>query len=118
MKILFVNMFYNEEGGAQKSTKFLAEQLVKEGHEVFAYSDDAIDSDIEEVINGVKVFRRRTPLFSLHYIFSAKKNPAKHFFYKIFETYNVFAKKNLSISLRKYNQILFILIQFQECLYQ
>ena len=49
MKILFVNMFYNEEGGAQKSTKFLAEQLVKEGHEVFAYSDDAIDSDIEEV---------------------------------------------------------------------
>ncbi|HEV0938994.1 TPA: glycosyltransferase, partial [Streptococcus pneumoniae] len=93
MKILFVNMFYNEAGGAQKSTKFLAEQLVKEGHEVFAYSDDAIDSDIDEVINRVKIFRRRTPLFSLHYIFSAKKNPAKHFFYKIFETYNVFAKR-------------------------
>ena len=109
MKILFVNMFYNEEGGAQKSTKFLAEQLVKEGHEVFAYSDDAIDSDIEEVINGVKVFRRRTPLFSLHYIFSAIKYLRPIIYLQ---------KENLSISLRKYNQILFTLIQFQECLYQ
>ena len=93
MKILLVNMFYNEEGGAQKSTMYLAEQLYREGHQVFVYSNDAIDRDVNEEKNGVKIFRRVVPLFNLHYIFKSKKNIFKHFFYKAFETYNIFAKK-------------------------
>lgn len=93
MKILLVNMFYNEEGGAQKSTMYLAEQLYREGHQVFVYSNDAVDRDVDEEKNGVKIFRRTVPFFDLHYIFKSKKNIFKHFFYKMFETYNIFAKK-------------------------
>lgn len=96
VKILLVNMFYNEEGGAQKSTMYLAEQLYREGHQVFVYSNDAVDRDINEEKNGVKIFRRIVPLFDLHYIFKSKKNIFKHFFYKIFETYNIFAKKKFT----------------------
>lgn len=96
VKILLVNMFYNEEGGAQKSTMYLAEQLYREGHQVFVYSNDAVDRDVNEEKNGVKIFRRIVPLFDLHYIFKSKKNIFKHFFYKTFETYNIFAKKKFT----------------------
>ncbi len=93
MKILLVNMFYNEEGGAQKSTTLLAEQLAKEGHEVSVYSIDT-DKPVKEQKNGVNVYRRSTWTFNLNYIFKPQKSVLKHLFYKCFETYNKKAEHN------------------------
>lgn len=102
MKILLVNMFYNEEGGAQKSTTLLAEQLVKEGHEVSVYSIDT-DKAINEQKNGVHVYRRNTRTFNLNYIFNPQKNKLKHLFYKCFETYNKQAERNFEEVLNQVN---------------
>ncbi|MGT2783895.1 glycosyltransferase family 4 protein [Streptococcus merionis] len=93
MKILLVNIFYNEEGGAQKSTTLLAEQLVKEGHEVSVYSIDT-DKPVNEKKNGVQIFRRNTTTFDLNYIFKTRKNRFKHLFYKFFEVFNKSAERN------------------------
>lgn len=102
MKILLVNMFYNEEGGAQKSTTLLAEQLVKEGHEVSVYSIDT-DEAIDEQKNGVYIYRRNISTFNLNYIFNPQKNKLKHLFYKCFETYNKQAERNFEEVLNQVN---------------
>lgn len=102
MKILLVNMFYNEEGGAQKSTTLLAEQLVKDGHDVSVYSIDT-ENAVDEKKNGVKVFRRNTSTFNLNYIFKPQKNRLRHLYYKCFETYNKSAERNFINILNQVN---------------
>lgn len=60
MKILILNTWYypNIKGGAEQSTKLLAENLVKSGNEVAIYSIDSKTESIEkEVIKGVTVYR-------------------------------------------------------------
>lgn len=63
MRVLLVNTWYypNMKGGAEQSTKLLAENLAKNGHDVAIY---CIDSEVKnnngifrEIINGVTVFR-------------------------------------------------------------
>lgn len=58
MRILLVNSYYYPEvyGGAEYSVKKLAEQLVKDGHEVSVMCTCESES-VEETINGVRVFR-------------------------------------------------------------
>ena len=60
MKVLLVNTWYypNMEGGAEQSTKLLAESLVRSGNEVAVYCIDSDNDEIiTQVINGVKVYR-------------------------------------------------------------
>ncbi|MBM6820167.1 glycosyltransferase family 4 protein [Clostridium saudiense] len=60
MKILLVNTWYypNIEGGAEQSTKLLAENLVKAGNEVAVYCiDSETDEMTIEIINGVRIYR-------------------------------------------------------------
>lgn len=60
MKILLINTLYypNMEGGAEQSTKLLAENMVKQGNEVAVYCIDSKKDKIEiENINGVIVYR-------------------------------------------------------------
>lgn len=60
MNILIINMFYypNIKGGTENSIKLLAENLVKVGHNVYVYTQDAEKESIEwERLNGVNVYR-------------------------------------------------------------
>lgn len=64
MKVIFVNSFYfpQEVGGAERSIKFLAEGLVKSGHQAVVLTTGEQDEEVE--LNGVKVIRRRNRNFS------------------------------------------------------
>lgn len=57
MKILIVNSFYypDEVGGAERSVKFLAEELVRKGNEVAILTTGGVSERCVE--NGVRVFR-------------------------------------------------------------
>ena len=58
MKILFFNYeFFPIGGGGSTVTKFLAEELVRKGHEVSLVTSKYKDLKEYEVINGVKVHR-------------------------------------------------------------
>ena len=60
MKILLVNTFYypNIVGGAEYSTKLLAEGLEKNGNQVSVFTvDRALSKCEEENINGIKIYR-------------------------------------------------------------
>lgn len=65
MRILIVNSWYfpNMKGGAEQSTKLLAENLLNAGHQVAVLSGDGVSAQnkVEEV-NGVSVYRIRTAL--------------------------------------------------------
>lgn len=58
MKVVLINTFYSPNiiGGAERSTQFLAEALVREGHEAIVLSTvDHADSTVDH-LNGVKVY--------------------------------------------------------------
>lgn len=59
MRILIVNSFYapTEIGGAERSVRFLAEQLVVKGHEVMVFTTQNQEGVQHDVLNGVQVYR-------------------------------------------------------------
>lgn len=59
MRILIVNSFYapTEIGGAERSVRFLAEQLVAKGHEVMVFTTQNQEGPQHDVLNGVQVYR-------------------------------------------------------------
>ena len=59
MRILIVNSFYfpDQVGGAERSIKILADELVRKGHSVGVFATGSVDDWKEEVIDGVQVFR-------------------------------------------------------------
>lgn len=77
MKILIVNSFYfpDEVGGAERSIKFLAEELVKKGNEVAILTTGGVSERCEE--NGVRVFRIKAKNFA-DYFFGAARKPLWH----------------------------------------
>lgn len=65
MNILFVNSWYypNMKGGAEQSTKLLAEGMAEMGHSVSVISGDAAENEEErDIVNGVRVYRLKTHL--------------------------------------------------------
>ena len=58
MKVLFINTFYypNVVGGAERSVQFLAETLVKKGHEAIVLSIDKTHGIRTDRANGVKIY--------------------------------------------------------------
>lgn len=65
MKILLINSWYypNMRGGAEQSTKALAEQLYKNGHDVAVLSADGLTANVTtEMISRIVVYRCKTYL--------------------------------------------------------
>ena len=88
MKLVIVNTLYtpNLIGGAERSVQFLAEALVKEGHEVAVVSTRAQSGTHQDVVNGVKVYY--VGLKNLYWPFdSGKLEPLKPLWHGI-DTYN------------------------------
>lgn len=59
MRVLIVNSFYapTEIGGAERSVRFIAEQLVSRGHAVRVFTTLNNESSVKDVINGVEIYR-------------------------------------------------------------
>lgn len=95
MKVLIVNTFYypHEVGGAEKSVRILAEELVKKGCDVtiLALSDDGVKNI--EYINDVKI--QRVPIMNLYVPGlqdgggSGITGKLKKLFWHFFDYYNV-----------------------------
>lgn len=94
MKILLINTFYYPQiyGGAEISTQKLAEELVKNGHDVTILATS--DKNIEEEINNVRVIRIKVKnIFNT--IEAKEKNGFKKVIYKFIDIYNIFNYKKL-----------------------
>ncbi len=80
MRILIINTFYypNMQGGAEQSVKLLAENLVKNGHEVAVFCGDSKKEEMEqEIIEGVKIYRSNTGKLELFRACYDKKSVGK-----------------------------------------
>ena len=79
MKILFVlEYYYPHIGGVETLFKTLAEGLVEKGHEVTVFTTRLKGYKEKEVVNGVKIIRKKIPfnsrmLFSFYTIFDVLK---------------------------------------------
>lgn len=67
MRILIVNSFYfpDQVGGAERSIKILADELVRKGHSVGVFATGSVDNLQEEIIDGVTVYRVPSDNFSI-----------------------------------------------------
>lgn len=88
LKILYVNTFYNEAAGAQKSTKLLAESMANLGNEVHVFTIDSSKNNHSEIINDVTVHRTKTFLYNPYYFIRKKRSKFIMFLYKISELFN------------------------------
>lgn len=106
MKVCLVNSFYEPDilGGAEVSVKILAENLIKKGIEVFVICSG--EEDTEEIINGVKVYRRKINSIctTKSYIQNNEKiNKCNKIIYKSIEINNIFNKNKFKYILEKEN---------------
>lgn len=89
MRILLINTFYypNMEGGAEHSTKLLAEALSTE-NDVAIFSIDSKEKDNTEIINDVKVYRVYSKNFKLYEFNDNKMKKIKKYSQKLYTYYN------------------------------
>jgi len=95
MKILIVNSLYypNIVGGAEKSTRILAEGIKKKGLNPIVITTS--DKDKIGYINGIKVYYVRIP--NLYWMKNAKKQSMlKKPFWHLIDSFNIFVKKRIS----------------------
>lgn len=87
MRVIVVNSFYYPEiyGGAEISVKLLAEELLRQGHDILVLSTG--DEFKTEYVNGVKVVRIKP--VELAYREGQKKNPFKSLVYFMETVWNI-----------------------------
>lgn len=87
MKILLVNTFYYPEvkGGAEYSVKKLAEALQADGNEIIVLASG--DADNDEIVDGIKVFRRK--FHSIYHSYGkVNKNVVTMLFHRALDFWN------------------------------
>lgn len=104
MRICLVNSFYypNIIGGAELSVLKLAEQLKKEGHQVYVICTS--DKESIDIINGIEVHRLKinniyNPIDKLEY--HKKISKSRNILYSVINTYNIFNYRMLNDKLKK-----------------
>lgn len=91
MKIILVNNFINEEGGAEKYTVQLGEILKEKGHEVFYFASDR--GPLKNTLENKELFPK---------YFDFRKEPQYKKIKKIFKSfYNFEAKRNFEQVIKK-----------------
>lgn len=92
MKVFLTNTFYypNMEGGAEQSTKLLAEGLISEGKEVCVYCVDNKENGLKhEKINQVEIFRSSGYRFKVWDFYKhITNNPMWKYYQKFLSIYN------------------------------
>src|SRR5690349_24794177 len=97
MKILIANTLYypDEPGGAEVSTRLLAEGLVKAGMEVSVVCATGTGADRVEDVNGVKVYRLRS--VNLYWPHSReKRGRVARLIWHVIDVHNVVMSRKLS----------------------
>ncbi|SAL02163.1 glycosyl transferase, group 1 [Caballeronia calidae] len=97
MKILIANTLYypDEPGGAEVSTRLLAEGLVKAGMEVCVVCATGTGADRVEDVNGVKVYRLRS--VNLYWPHSReKRGRVARLIWHVIDVHNVVMSRKLS----------------------
>ena len=105
MRILLTNTFYypNVVGGAEYSTKLLAEGLAKQKNEVAVYSVDSFEKELKkEEIEGVLVYRGTGGRFDAKLRFTKKGPVFKKFLNKFYELRNVKAEKEFERIIKEF----------------
>ncbi|MFJ5444674.1 glycosyltransferase family 4 protein [Methylobacillus methanolivorans] len=96
MRILLINTFYypNEHGGAEMSVRYLAETLVKLGHDVTVI---CLNTGLEsyEKYNGVKIRRIKIKNIYLPNSDTENKAGASKFFWHLNDSYNFLGKSDI-----------------------
>lgn len=108
MNILIVNSFYypHERGGAEKSVRILAENLVKRGHEVTVLTLSDEGNEACEKISNVSVIR--LPIKNIYHpneshSLKAFSGKVKKAIWHLIDTYNFYSAKMLKDRLRNSN---------------
>ncbi len=99
MKILLVNTFYYPEvkGGAEYSVKKLAEALQADGNEITVLASGNTDND--EIIDGIKVHRRK--FHSIYHSYgNVNKNVITMIFHRALDFWNPM-NRNIIIDILK-----------------
>lgn len=97
MRVLIINTFYapNMPGGAEHSTKLLAEGLKKSGHDVCVFSIDTDEKYINEKIDGIDIVRARAGKFNINSRLSGSENKSVKLKNKLLEMRNYGIKEPL-----------------------
>ena len=95
MKILIVNTLYypNIIGGAERSVQFLAENLVKAGHEIVVVSAMPEAGCRTDMVNGVKTYY--VGIKNLYWPFAKKKPKFLKPFWQLIDAYNPFMAREV-----------------------
>lgn len=88
MKIVITtHTYYPNKDGVQAVNKYLAEGLVKRGHEVTLITQSDNNFKSEEIINEVKIIR--LPIYNIHTIYKGDKKSYQNMLVRMSENSNV-----------------------------